>query len=294
VTYRAVDASGNAAEPASVDVKIDQTAPVTVSEVVAPTTDGAPAQVRLTATDATSGVATTMVRFDDGDWQQVTGPVALPSRGAHRVGWFSTDVAGNAETVEHAQVAALPADEDQQLVALAPPQVNGTAEIGRRLSATDGSWSRDDVTIAHQWLRDGRPIRGATKSTYRVKAGDLGARLSVRVTASAGDSRAESTSLLTERVRKATTTVKVSVLGKLGKKAKARSVRLKVALSAVGVKPRGTVVVRVGGRRVARVESRGTTTVRVPIGRGARHKITVTYLGSKQAARGRTTLVLRR
>ena len=63
--------------------------------------------MRLTATDATSGVATTMVKVDDGEWQPVTGPVTLPSRGAHRVAWFSTDVAGNAETAQHAQVAAL-------------------------------------------------------------------------------------------------------------------------------------------------------------------------------------------
>ena len=73
-----------------------------------------------------------------------------------------------------------------------------------------------------------------------------------------------------------------------------RSVRLRIGLSAVGVKPRGTVVVRVAGKRVARIESRGTSTVRVPLGRGVRHKVTVSYLGSKQAARARTTLVLRR
>ncbi len=291
VTYRAGDASGNVTEPTSVDVKVDQAAPVTVSEVVAPTSSSAAAQVRLTATDATSGVAATMVKVDDGDWQPVAGPVPLPSRGAHQVAWFSTDVAGNAETVQHTRVAPLPTDGGQELVALAPPQVRGAAEIGSRLTATDGSWSRADVTLAHQWLRDGRPIPGATRSAYRVVTEDLMARLSVRVTASAGAARVGSTSLQTERVRKATTTVKVSVLGT---KVKGRSVRLQITLSAVGVKPRGTVIVRVAGKRVARLESRGTTTVRVPIGRGARHRVTVTYLGSKQAAASRTTLVVHR
>ena len=111
VTYRAGDASGNLTEPASLEVRIDQTAPVTVSEVVAPASTSAAAQVRLTPTDATSGVATTMAKVDDGEWEAVTGPVTLPSRSAHRVAWFSTDVAGNSETVQHAEVAALPTDD---------------------------------------------------------------------------------------------------------------------------------------------------------------------------------------
>ncbi len=295
VTYRAGDASGNVSEPASVDVKIDQTAPVTTSEVVAPTTGTDAAQVRLSATDATSGVAATMLKVDDGEWQAVTGAVTLPSRAAHTLAWFSVDVAGNAETARHGQVVALPTPDDggqeQQLVALSPPQVSGTAEIGRTLAATDGSWSRADITTGHQWLRDGQPIPGATSTTYRVVRDDLRARLSVRVTASAGASRAESTSLQTESVRRATTTMKTSVRGK---KVKGRTVRVKVVLSAVGVKPRGTLVVRVAGKRVARRETRGTTTLRVPIGPGARQKVTVTYLGSKQAARARTKLVVRR
>ncbi len=303
VTYRAGDASGNLTEPASLDVRIDQTAPVTVSEVVAPASTSAAAQVRLTPTDATSGVATTMAKVDDGEWEAVTGPVTLPSRSAHRVAWFSTDVAGNSETVQHAEVAALPTDDgdnggggggggEQQLVALAPPQVTGTARIGGRLTATDGSWSRADTIVAHQWLRDGQPIAGATSATYRVVREDLRAALAVRVTGAAGTFRVDSTSLQTPTVRKATTTVKVSVVGR--KKVTGRSVRLRIGLSAVGVKPRGTVVVRVAGKRVARIESRGTSTVRVPLGRGVRHKVTVSYLGSKQAARARTTLVLRR
>ena len=295
VTYRAGDASGNVSEPASVDVRIDQTAPVTGAEVVPPATATDAAQVRLSATDTTSGVAATMIQVDDGAWQAVTGPVTLPTRGAHTVAWFSVDVAGNAETARHAQVAALPTPDGggqpQALTALAPPLVSGTAEIGRTLTASDGSWSRAGITTEHQWLRDGQPIAGATSSTYRVVRTDLRARLSVRVTASAGASRAESTSLQTGRVRRATTTMKVSVRGK---NVKGRTVRLRVVLSAVGVKPRGTLVVRVDGRRVARRETRGATTVRVPIGPDARHRVTVTYRGSNQAARARTRLVVRR
>lgn len=290
VTYRARDAADNVTEAATLEVKVDQTAPVTTAAAVAPSSGSAAAQVRLVATDVTSGVAATMLKVDDGDWQPVTAPVTLPSRGPHRVAWFSTDVAGNAETVQHGRVAALPTDGGQQLAALAPPQVSGTAEIGRRLRATDGSWSRPDVAVGHQWLRDGQPIPGATQPSYRLGKRDLEARLSVRVTGTADGSPIESTSLQTAKVRKATTKVTASVLGKV----KGSSARIRIELSATGVKPRGTLVVRVGGKRVARVQTRGTSTVRVPLGRGARQKVTVRYLGSQVAGRDRTTLVVRR
>ena len=118
---------------------------------------------------------------------------------------------------------------------------------------------------------------------------DLRARLSVRVTATAGASRVDATSLQTDRIAKATTTVKVRVLGRAG-----RSVRLRIALSAVGVKTRGTVVVRVDGRRVARVDLARHDHPPGAVGRGARHQVAVTYLGSKQAARATTTVVVRR
>jgi hypothetical protein len=35
---------------------------------------------------------------------------------------------------------------------------------------------------AYQWLRDGKAIRGATASTYKLRPRDRGHRISVRVT----------------------------------------------------------------------------------------------------------------
>ncbi|WP_166138667.1 hypothetical protein [Nocardioides ochotonae] len=69
------------------------------------------------------------------------------------------------------------------LVRTARPQVRGVARVGRTLRATRGSWSPRASTRV-QWLRDGRPITGATRLTRRVAAADRGHTLRVRVTAS--------------------------------------------------------------------------------------------------------------
>lgn len=64
-----------------------------------------------------------------------------------------------------------------------PPTVNGAAYVGNKLSAGNGTWSNGPTGFSYQWNRDGVPISGATSSSYTVGSGDLGAVLSVTVTA---------------------------------------------------------------------------------------------------------------
>lgn len=66
----------------------------------------------------------------------------------------------------------------------APAVVTGTAQVGRTLASTDGSWT-PAAALTRVWLRDGAPIDGATRSFYRITDADLGAVLSVRVTGTA-------------------------------------------------------------------------------------------------------------
>ena len=90
------------------------------------------------------------------------------------------------------------------VVNLTPPQVAGTAEYDRVLRADPGTWAPAEVTAAYRWLRDGEPIPGARERRYRVRLGDLGHRLSVRVTATAADgSTAQAVSERTAKVRRA-------------------------------------------------------------------------------------------
>ena len=66
------------------------------------------------------------------------------------------------------------------------PSVEGTARVGERLTATVGDWS-DGVSLAFAWLRDGEAVPGATRTVYRLRAADLGFRLTVAVTGSKPD-----------------------------------------------------------------------------------------------------------
>jgi len=60
------------------------------------------------------------------------------------------------------------------------PKISGTAHVGKKLTAKAGTWS-PKATLTYQWLRSGKAIKGATKSTYTLKSADWTKKISVRV-----------------------------------------------------------------------------------------------------------------
>jgi hypothetical protein len=65
------------------------------------------------------------------------------------------------------------------------PTVKGKAKVGKKLSATPGTWTPRATTYTYQWLRSGKVIKKATKSTYKLTKKDRKKKVSVRVTARA-------------------------------------------------------------------------------------------------------------
>ena len=61
------------------------------------------------------------------------------------------------------------------------PAIGGSARVGLTLKAVAGTWMPDDSTLTYQWLRDGKKISKATKSTYKLVAADKGKRITVTV-----------------------------------------------------------------------------------------------------------------
>jgi len=62
------------------------------------------------------------------------------------------------------------------------PTIDGASRVGAFLTATIGLWS-PAPGFSFQWLRNGVPIPGETETMYQTVGADLGAEVSVRVTA---------------------------------------------------------------------------------------------------------------
>ncbi|HWJ85232.1 MAG TPA: Ig-like domain repeat protein, partial [Cellulomonas sp.] len=63
------------------------------------------------------------------------------------------------------------------------PSITGTPTVDAAVVADGGRWSPADVRLSYQWAVGGKPVKGATRSSYTPTAGDLGKSLTVTVTA---------------------------------------------------------------------------------------------------------------
>lgn len=63
------------------------------------------------------------------------------------------------------------------------PRVTGTTVVGSTLTVHAGAYAPAPTATAYQWLRDGVSIGKATNATYRLTSSDVGATVSVRVSA---------------------------------------------------------------------------------------------------------------
>lgn len=79
------------------------------------------------------------------------------------------------------------------------PALSGTPTVGQVLTVTNGTWVSNVGTpsYARAWYRDNTVISGQTGTTYTLVSDDVGANISVRVTATNvhGSSTATSNSL---------------------------------------------------------------------------------------------------
>lgn len=69
------------------------------------------------------------------------------------------------------------------------PTIAGRAKVGFSLTVSTGAWD-SGTTFTYQWLRDGSPISGATRTSYALLAADQGAKITVAVTGKTASSLA--------------------------------------------------------------------------------------------------------
>jgi hypothetical protein len=131
VRFRSTDTAGNVEATRSVEVKIDQTAPVTAATFAPPSDGGWHAgavPVTLTSSDAGSGVAKVEWSLDGGAWTPYSSPVDITGDGTHELLYRATDAAGNEETLKSAIVKIDSVRPTLLVSGLADGQIYGDSE----------------------------------------------------------------------------------------------------------------------------------------------------------------------
>lgn len=116
---------------------------------------------------------------------------------------------------------------DNQFSSVARPTIKGTLRVSELLSVSVPAWSPAATSYSYQWLRSGTSISGATGSTYRLGAADVGVGMSVSVTGGrSGYMAVTTTSVVTGKVAagklSATPKPKISGKVKVGRTLKAK------------------------------------------------------------------------
>ncbi|KRA32592.1 MULTISPECIES: ExeM/NucH family extracellular endonuclease [unclassified Nocardioides] len=170
------------------------------------------------------------------------------------------------------------------------PTVTGTARVGKRLTATPGTWTPAPTSVSYQWLANLTPIPGATGSTLVLKAAQVGKRISVRVTAKAtGYLDALAVSAQTAAVVKGNVTL-VNRIDPATRIVVNRT-RVTVAVRPVnadGVAATGTVLVRIGTKTWSGTLSGGRVEIPLGVMKAAGLKtVYLRYLGNASLAEQR-------
>ncbi|KQX74920.1 hypothetical protein [Aeromicrobium sp. Root472D3] len=64
------------------------------------------------------------------------------------------------------------------------PTIKGTAKVGKKLSVrSKGRWVAPGHRFTYQWLRNGKPIKKASKTSYRLTTKDRRTKITLRVSA---------------------------------------------------------------------------------------------------------------
>jgi hypothetical protein len=96
------------------------------------------------------------------------------------------------------------------------PALPSSVVVGEKLIAKHDAWEPSGLKLSYQWLRDGKPIKGATSRIYQTKAADYSHRISVRISGSGSQITGKTVTSKTALVMKEfTRTGTVSVAGDL-------------------------------------------------------------------------------
>ncbi|GAB2881861.1 hypothetical protein GCM10027026_36140 [Myroides odoratimimus subsp. xuanwuensis] len=173
--------------------------------------------------------------------------------------------------------------EVQQAFALA-----GWPRLGRELTVRPGTFSPADARVAYTWLRDGRPIAGATGPSYLLAPEDIGSRVSVRVDLSRTGYRSASETLAANGPVQTSSKLVIAGTGAPGKAV------LDLDLTVAGAAaPSGKVTLRIGGRTLVRRVVDGRAHLLIRGLKAGRQVVRASYAGTAVFSPASARLVLR-
>jgi hypothetical protein len=87
-------------------------------------------------------------------------------------------------------------------LASAKPKVTGKAKVGKTVKASRGTWT-SGTSFTYTWYANGKAIKGAKKSSLKLKSAQKGKRITVKVTGKkTGYTSVAKTSGKTSKVKK--------------------------------------------------------------------------------------------
>ncbi|WP_244931999.1 carboxypeptidase regulatory-like domain-containing protein [Nocardioides sp. W7] len=180
---------------------------------------------------------------------------------------------------------------DSSLRTRTAPTIGGTPLVGQQLSANPGRWNASaGVTFRVEWLRGGTVV--GTGPSYVLTAADAGSSLQLRVAASAPDEAGETGGFTGTATSAPTGLVQHVSSTRLTAKAKRRTVRLAVQVTAPGAT--GPVVLRDGSRVVGRVALKaGRAKLTLKRQKRGAHRYTASYAGTATVAGSTATAVVK-
>ena len=209
VRARATDTTGNTSAPASAEVRLDATDPVSRA-----TYDASGREVAIRAADATSGLGRVETRVGSGAWTTYAGPFRVGDAGT-TVAYRAVDRAGN---VEAANALAVPAAGRPQAASSVVASAAGETPYGARLRVAvrvAAAGTTPDGTVraiaGDRVVATGQLVAGRLRLS--VDTADLGVgshRLEVRYDGSTGHRPAQAT--VVARVVRAGSSTHVRVL----------------------------------------------------------------------------------
>ncbi len=165
VRYRSEDAAHHMEGTKAVSFNIDRSPPVTA-------TGRSGTTVWLNATDSNSGVSNTVYRVDGGSWFSYAGPFSAGSGAVgHTVEFYSTDVAGNDESVKTLNVLPAPPVTTATLEGIMGGDGWYTSAVNVTLSATGGSGGLDYTEYlldTGSWVTYTGVVVVATNGTHSI------------------------------------------------------------------------------------------------------------------------------